>query len=86
MAWWAAQACLNYDYRLEAQTILEKAVDSTAEQFKKTGTIWEFYHPEGGNPEELTRKPDTEFNKPCKDYLGHNPLLAMARLWSDLAH
>ena len=35
----------------------------------------------GEDRKDLQRKPDTEFNRPCSDYLGHNPLLAMARLY-----
>jgi hypothetical protein len=29
----------------------------------------------------LARKPQTPYNQPCRDYLGHNPLIAMAWLW-----
>ena len=61
--------------------LVEKALDAVSAQFERTGTVWEFYHPHGGNPEELLRKPHTQFNTPCRDYLGHNPLIAMARLW-----
>ena len=46
-----------------------------------TGTIWEFYDAEGGDPREVARKPHTPFNRPSPDYLGHNPLLA--RLWEE---
>jgi len=27
------------------------------------------------------RKPYTPYHAPCHNYLGHNPLIAMARLW-----
>lgn len=81
MTYWAARGCLNYGRKDAASKIVEKALDATAEQFEKTGTIWEFYHPFGGSPENLQRKPKTEFNKPCKDYLGHNPIIAMVRLY-----
>ena len=56
-------------------------LDASAAQFERTGTIWEFYDPHGGHPEALQRKPHTPFNAPCRDYLGHNPLIAMARLY-----
>ena len=36
-------------------------------------------------PEDLMRKPQTQYNQPCRDYLGHNPLIAMARLWQRVA-
>jgi putative isomerase len=81
MAYWAARACLNYGRKDAARLILEKALDDSAKQFARTGTIWEFYHPLGGKPEELQRKPNTKYNVPCRDYLGHNPLIAMARLY-----
>lgn len=45
------------------------------------GVIWEFYNSLGGRPEDVKRKPKTIYNVPCKDYLGHNPLIAMARLY-----
>ncbi|UOQ69631.1 MGH1-like glycoside hydrolase domain-containing protein [Hymenobacter volaticus] len=81
MAYWAARGCLNYGRKDAAKLILEKALDDSAKQFKRTGTIWEFYHPLGGKPEQLQRKPTSKYNVPCRDYLGHNPLLAMARLY-----
>ncbi|MCC3154249.1 trehalase family glycosidase [Hymenobacter sp. BT770] len=84
MAYWAARACLNYGRRDAARLILEKALDDSAKQFRRTGTIWEFYHPLGGHPETLQRKPTSKYNVPCRDYLGHNPLLAMARLYDSL--
>lgn len=81
MTYWAARGCARYDYHQEAADLLETALDMTSAAFETTGTIWEFYHPFGGNPIELERKPQDNFNTPCMDYLGHNPLFAMARLW-----
>jgi hypothetical protein len=81
MTYWAARGCMNYGACDAAALLLERALDDSAVQFERTGTIWEYYHPQGGKPEDLERKPDTEFNRPCRDYLGHNPLLAMARLY-----
>ena len=34
----------------------------------------------GGNPEDVVRKPGRAIKGPCRDYLGHNPLHAMARV------
>ena len=62
--------------------MLEAALDATAVQFTRTGTIWEFYHPQGGDPETLKRKPSGR-NLPCRDYLGHNPLFAMVEMWKE---
>lgn len=80
VTYWAARGCLRYGRPEAAALLLEKALDDTALQYERTGTLWEFYHPFGGPPEELERKPQTEFNRPCRDYVGHNPLFAMARL------
>lgn len=81
MTYWAARGCLRYGRGEAARRLLEQALDASAEQFERTGTVWEFYHPLGGKPEELTRKPQTRRNQPCRDYLGHNPVIAMARMW-----
>lgn len=86
MTYWAARACVRYNRPDAAVRLLEAALDDSAKQFARTGTIWEFYHPQGGFPEKLERKPASkaDHNPPCHDYLGHNPLLAMARLWQQL--
>lgn len=81
MTLWLARGCVRYGRPDAARTLLEMALDSTAEQFDRTGTVWEFYHPFCGRQEEVQRKPDTEFNIPCRAYVGHNPLFAMAGLW-----
>ena len=81
MTYWAAQGCLAYGRAKATHLLSERALDASAHQFERTGTIWEFYHPHGGRPEDLQRKPQTRYNTPCRDYLGHNPLIALARLW-----
>lgn len=80
MTYWAARGCVRYGRSDAARQLLERALDASARQFERTGTIWEFYHPLGGDPRELERKPHTRYNTPCPDYLGHNPLIAMARM------
>jgi putative isomerase len=84
MTYWIARGCIRYGRNDAAKILLEKALDDSARQFEITGTIWEFYHPLGGSPSELQRKPQTKFNKPCKEYLGHNPLIAMALLFDKI--
>jgi putative isomerase len=81
MTFWAARGCCTYGRADAACVLLENALDSSARQFERTGKIWEFYHPYGDDPLTLARKPHTNYNHPCPDYLGHNPLIAMARLW-----
>lgn len=81
MTYWTARGCLRYDRSDAARRLLEAALDNTAKHFARTGTVWEFYDPMGGPPEELQRKPDTPNKIPCSDYTGHNPLHAMKELW-----
>ena len=83
MTYWAARGCMNYGAHEAALALLERALDDTANQLARTGAIWEFYHPHAGSPEEVQRKPHTEFNAPCRDYPGHNPLIAMALLYDE---
>ncbi len=83
MTYWAARGCVRYGHEEAAYQLLERALDATTAQFERTGTVWEFYHPHGGQPEELRRKPQTPYNSPCRDYLGHNPLIAMAHLYDE---
>jgi glycogen debranching enzyme len=81
MTYWAARGCLRYDRPDAARMLVERALDASAAQFERTRTVWEFYHPHGGDPRELQRKHHTPYNAPCPDYLGHNPLIAMARTY-----
>jgi neutral trehalase len=81
MTYWAARGCLRYGYTRAARMLLEKALEGSAAQFERTGTIWEYYHPFGGDQQDLGRKLHTEFSQPCRDYVGHNPLIAMALLY-----
>ncbi len=85
MTMWAARGCLTYGRADAAHRLAEAALDSSASVFGRTGTVWEFYHPFGGEPSGLRRKPQTAQNTPCPDYLGHNPLLALARIWEGTA-
>jgi len=43
-------------------------------------TIPVFYHPFIADPLDLQRKPQSQHNAPYKEYLGHNPIIAMAQL------
>lgn len=85
MTLWAALGCARCGRPAAAAAILERALNATAAEFERTGTVWEFYHPDGEPAASVARKPYAEgvANAPCRDYLGHNPLLAMARLWEE---
>jgi len=83
MTYWAAWGMVRYGDRADAHRLLEAALDDSAKQFDRTGLVWEFYHPFDGKPEDLKRKPQTTRNEPFPDYLGHNPLIAMARMWGE---
>lgn len=85
MTYWVARGCVRYGRPEVAARLLEAALDNTAAQFDRTGTIWEFFHSHGGRPEEMIRKPHTWRNQPWRDYLGHNPVLAMTRLWQEVS-
>jgi putative isomerase len=80
MTYWAARGCLRYGQADAAHRLIEQALDATATQFERTGAIWEFYHPQLGDQTTLVRKPAAR-KDPCRDYVGHNPLFAMADLW-----
>jgi putative isomerase len=85
MTYWAARGCLRYGRPDAARKLVERALDASAAQFELTGTVWEFYHPHGDDPRQVKRKPHTPYNTPCPDYLGHNPLIAMTRIY-DATH
>jgi putative isomerase len=85
MTYWAARGALRYGFPGDAHRLLEPALDDSARQFDRTGKLWEFYSATGGHPEDLIRKPQTKRNAPFPDYLGHNPMLAMARMWQGTA-
>jgi hypothetical protein len=80
MTYWAARACGRYGRNVAARQLLERALDATAAEFARSGTLWEFYHPNLGEPAQLLRKPPAQ-KVPNRDYVGHNPLFAMAELW-----
>jgi len=84
MTYWAARACVRCERPDAARRLLRRALDGAAAVFDRTGAIWEFYGPDGGDPRNLQRKPGSELDHPCPDYLGHNPLIAMAELLLDL--
>ncbi len=84
MTLWILKGCLRYGRRDAAAKIAERAMDATAKQFERTREIWEFYHPDLGDQHILQRKPyNPESNLPCRDYIGHSPLVAIVRFWGE---
>lgn len=81
LAYWAARGATNYGRIDVSKIIVEKALDSTLRHFQQTGALWEYYCPIGGNPQTIPRG-DGELKGPCRDHLGANPLIAMAKMWS----
>ena len=84
MTYLTALGCQRYGYPDAARQLVERALDDTAAQFQRTGKIWEFYHPFGGKPEDMKREVKPPYLMPYRDYMGHNPLLAMAGLYDRL--
>lgn len=82
MTLWACRGCERYGRTDAAAELAEAALNASACQFDRTGTIFEFYHPDGDPPETVSRKPYlTDLpDQPCPDYLGHNPMIALARI------
>jgi glycogen debranching enzyme len=80
MTYWAARGCALYGRKDAAQSLLGKALDATATEFQRSGTLWEFYDAEMGDQNTLARKAKGR-HTPCTDYIGHNPLFAMVDLW-----
>ena len=62
-----------------AHKITEKALEATGKQLIRSGAVWEFYHPFLESQLEMYRK--DAYRYPCREYLGHNPLFALAKLW-----
>ena len=86
MTYWVIQGFLRWKFTAEARVLTEALLDASAKTFAETGNIWEFYDPSGADPVHVSRKPDRPDapNHPCTDYLGHNPLIDLARLWDSL--
>ena len=84
MTYWLARGCIAYGREDVALILLSRALDRTNFWYEETGTIWEFYDPEGLDPRNLKRKPGSARNMPYRDYLGHNPVIEMARLYDRL--
>jgi glycogen debranching enzyme len=84
MTYWAARGCAQYGRKDAARALLGKALDATATEFQRSGTLWEFYDAESGDQNTLARKAKGR-HTPCTDYIGHNPLFAMVDLWRHCA-
>jgi glycogen debranching enzyme len=82
-SFWFAYGMFKNGFYAECKELTEKILDATDKIYKSTGKIWEFYHPFGGSPLELARKPQNAQNTPCFDYVGHSPLVAIFNLYQE---
>ena len=53
MTYWAARGCARYKRPDAARQLLEKALDATATEFQRSGTLWEFYDADLGDQSTL---------------------------------
>ena len=56
MTYWAARGCAHYGRADAAKQLLEKALDATATEFQRSGTLWEFYDAESGDQNTLAQE------------------------------
>ena len=75
MTYWIVRGLMNYGFIDEAAAVAHRALQRTQEIFLAEGTIAEFYNSKGPELSVLRRKGRN--TGPCRDYLGHAPLLAM---------
>ncbi|MAE62674.1 MAG: hypothetical protein CMJ18_00255 [Phycisphaeraceae bacterium] len=79
--YWVMRGLLRYDCPELASRIGTAALTGAAASLEKNGTILEFLHPSGGSISELKRKGDVR--GPRRDYIGHNPVHAIALMLAD---
>jgi putative isomerase len=79
--YWVMRGLLRYGCKELAGRIGTAALAGAAASLEKNGAILEFHHPSGGSIGELTRKGDA--CGPRRNYIGHNPVHAMALMLAD---
>lgn len=79
LTYMAVLGCLRYNRYDAAEQIARRVLHWSEAWFRRTGAIWEFYHPHGDSPTTMGRK-RAPYLLPCREYLGHNPLFALARI------
>jgi hypothetical protein len=67
----------GYDLSTAASHLIERALNTTADQFTRSANIWEFYHPLGGHPQEMIKLVDGVLETPSPSHTTHNPLIAL---------
>jgi len=75
----AVLGCLRYNRADAAEQIARRVLHWSDAWYRRTGAVWEFYHPRGESPATMARK-RAPYLLPCREYLGHNPLFALARV------
>lgn len=79
--YWIVRGLSRYGFKGLADRIATSALDGAAQAFAEYGTVFEFLHPHGGPNSDLGRKGKS--TGPCRDYLGHNPIHALAMKVAD---
>ena len=80
LTYMAVLGCLRFGRKDAAVKIAERALHWSQVYYNKTGAVWEFYHPQAkSSPSAMARK-RAPWLLPCREYLGHNPLFALARV------
>lgn len=74
--YWVMRGLHRCGYHDLAKDIGTRVLDGAAKVLDEHGTILEFYHPQGGPISELKRKGKP--TGPARDYIGHNPIHAIA--------
>lgn len=74
--YWAMKGLRRYGHEDLAREIGRRALGGVAAALEEHGTVFEFFHPNGGPVEDLARKGKPV--PPRRDYIGHNPIHAIA--------
>jgi len=78
MTYWICRGFASCGFEKEAKRVAQRALDRSLERFRETGTVFEFYNSDSADVSALKRKGKDA--GPCREYLGHNPLISLFML------
>lgn len=81
---WLVLGLKNYGLAPTIAHLLERALEHTADQFVRTQTLWECYHPYGSHPQEIIKLSGDDLLAPSGEHICHNPVIAMSYLLHEL--